>query len=99
MHNVVSVCIHMCAHICVYTPLDDIFLQEGAYIYPFFVITAIRSVEPKLAYSTYCICLSDSLIDLDTPGVLLLLFPFCATRVRTTTIINASFQPSFLHNE
>lgn len=54
MHNVVFVCMHMCAHICVYTPLDDIFLQERAYIYPFFVIAAIRSVKPKLAYSKHC---------------------------------------------
>ena len=64
-----------------------------------FIITTMRSVKPKLAYSKHCIRISDSLIDLDTQGVLLLSFPLCAMRVTGTTITNASFQHFFPHSD
>lgn len=59
MQYIVCVCVRVRARACVHkwmyvfvrvciTSLDDTFLQQKAYVYPFFIIT-VRSGNPKLA--------------------------------------------------
>lgn len=83
IHNVcVRTYVHIFVCVCI-TSLNDTFLQEKAYISPFFIITTVRFIKPKLVYREHHTCASGSLVDFDVPVLLLLPFLFCAMIIQT----------------